>query len=46
MFAFLSQHFTVSAVPNQYRYKNRTNSLKAGELEISKTYVGGRFFAA
>ena len=46
MFAFLSEQFTASFVPHQFRSKNRPYSLKAGEREISKTSVGGRFFAA
>ena len=46
MFAFLAKLFTVSFVPIRFRSKNRSNSLKAGERESSKTSVGGRFFAA
>ena len=46
MFAFLSKLFTVSFVPIRFRSKNRSNSLKAGERESSKTKVGGLVFAA
>ena len=46
MFAFLSKLFTVSFVPNRFRSKNRSYSLKAGERESSKTKVGDLVFAA
>ena len=36
MFAFPSEQFTVSFVPNQFRSTNRPYSLKAGERDKSK----------